>query len=140
MGTSRLKPRVIRKIARLSQIEEFDKKVIAEKLGVSVDALVQFEISAYTQDCSILLADGEYNMDSSLLYDHKNVTVINYYNSFHDHSLETNNGAVSATGCTFNPLDKLIEAHEENRKLYERLLESEKNKNSLLEKLLTDKI
>lgn len=36
----------------------------------------------------------------------------------------------------FNPLDKLIEAHEENKKLYERLLEAEKTKVELLEKLL----
>jgi len=36
----------------------------------------------------------------------------------------------SAFNCNFNPLDKLIEAYEENKKLYERLLEAEKrNKN-----------
>lgn len=34
--------------------------------------------------------------------------------------------------CTFNPLDRLMEALEENRKLYERLLESEKEKVELL--------
>lgn len=30
--------------------------------------------------------------------------------------------------CTFNPLDKLFEAYEENKKLYERLLEAERNR------------
>jgi len=41
--------------------------------------------------------------------------------------------------CTFNPLDKLVFAfeeikllHEENRKLYERLLQSEQEKNTML--------
>ncbi|MCS4304091.1 hypothetical protein M2372_003557 [Chryseobacterium sp. BIGb0232] len=33
--------------------------------------------------------------------------------------------------CTFNPLDKLIEAHEENKKLYERLFRSSERKNSI---------
>ena len=34
--------------------------------------------------------------------------------------------------CTFNPLDKLMEALEENKKLYERLLKSEQEKIELL--------
>lgn len=32
----------------------------------------------------------------------------------------------------FSPIDKLVEAYEENRKLYERLLESERDKVELL--------
>ena len=38
-----------------------------------------------------------------------------------------------------NPLDKLIEAYDENKKLYERLLASEKEKISYLEKLADKK-
>lgn len=40
--------------------------------------------------------------------------------------------------CTFNPLDKWAEEITENRKLYERLLQTEKEKIALLEKLLTE--
>ena len=36
--------------------------------------------------------------------------------------------------CTFNPIDKLVELFEENKKLYERLLQAEKEKNELLKK------
>lgn len=32
----------------------------------------------------------------------------------------------------FSPIDKLVEAYEENRKLYERLLESEREKLEML--------
>ena len=39
-------------------------------------------------------------------------------------------------GCTFNPLDKLIESYEENKRLYERLLQAEKEKIAYLEKLI----
>ena len=49
-------------------------------------------------------------------------------------------------GCTFNPLEKLIEAYEENKKvyqekeaLYERLLQAERDKVAYLEKLVKDK-
>ena len=37
---------------------------------------------------------------------------------------------------TFNPIDKWVEALEENKKLYERLLEAEREKVALLEQLL----
>ena len=39
----------------------------------------------------------------------------------------------------FNPIDKLIEVYEENKNLYERLLEAEKAKVAYLEKLVKDK-
>ncbi len=48
----------------------------------------------------------------------------------------------NATGQLFqfnpviNPVDKWIEALEENKKLYERLLQTEKEKNELLQKFL----
>lgn len=48
--------------------------------------------------------------------------------------------------CTFNPLDKYVEEVEANKKLvekneklYEALLKTEREKNSLLEKLLNEK-
>ena len=37
---------------------------------------------------------------------------------------------------TFNSLEKLMELVDENKKLYERLLQAEKDKNELLQKLL----
>ena len=38
--------------------------------------------------------------------------------------------------CTFNPLEKYIEVVEENKKLYERLLQAEREKNDILQTLL----
>jgi len=40
---------------------------------------------------------------------------------------------------TFSPLDKLIESHEQQIKLYERLVQAEKDKVEYLEKLLKAK-
>ena len=42
--------------------------------------------------------------------------------------------------CTFNPLDKYIEAMEANKALYERLLASEKQKLDLLQKVIDTKL
>jgi transcriptional regulator with XRE-family HTH domain len=49
----------------------------------------------------------------------------NFFNTFHDKSGFNYQ-------CTFNPLDKYIEAMEENKKLYERLLQSERDKVEIL--------
>ncbi|MCG8323498.1 MAG: hypothetical protein MI921_28645 [Cytophagales bacterium] len=47
--------------------------------------------------------------------------------------------SVQNYNCTFNPFDKWAEAMEENKKLYEALLESERKRIALLEKLLEEK-
>lgn len=55
-------------------------------------------------------------------------------------TLNDNAGSIN-NNCTinFNPVDKWVEALEENKKLYERLLNSEQEKNELLRRLLDQK-
>jgi transcriptional regulator with XRE-family HTH domain len=62
-----------------------------------------------------------------------------YFNTFNDSSFSHSNGAFSAHQCTFNPLDKYIEQVEQNKKLYERLLESEREKVEILKKIVDGK-
>lgn len=64
---------------------------------------------------------------------------VNYFNTFNDNSLSNSNGAFSAFQCTFNALDKVMELIEENKKLYERVIALEKEKSTLLERLLNEK-
>lgn len=59
-------------------------------------------------------------------------SVNNFFNTFQDQST----GAFNNYNCTFNPIDKWVEALEENKKLYERLLESEKEKVELLKRMM----
>lgn len=51
----------------------------------------------------------------------------------------TYNDSSASVINNFNPMEKWIEAMEENRKLYERLLKAEQEKQALLEKLLSEK-
>ena len=128
-----------RKIGRIRELRGMKQESMATELGVSQQTVSNIEKSERIEADLLAQIAAILGVTSEAIENFSEEAVVNFFNNFHDHSLETNNGAVSATGCTFNPLDKLIEAHEENRKLYERLLESERNKNSLLEKLLTDK-
>ncbi|MBN7815171.1 helix-turn-helix transcriptional regulator [Algoriphagus pacificus] len=57
-----------------------------------------------------------------------------FNNSFESHDNSTLNAINNY--CSFNPLDKLVEALEENKKLYERLLESEREKVEIMKRML----
>jgi len=61
-------------------------------------------------------------------------TEVAYINTFNDNSKGDFNYK-----CNFNPLDKWAEEIAENRRLYERLLQAEKEKMELLKQLL-DKV
>ena len=64
-------------------------------------------------------------------------SAINYINNFNDNSI--NHGAFNNYHCNINPVDRWIEALEENKKLYERLLQSEREKVEMLQELLKNK-
>jgi transcriptional regulator with XRE-family HTH domain len=58
--------------------------------------------------------------------------VINIFsNTYSDHASSIYNN--------FNPLERYVEQVEENKKLYEALLKSEREKIALLERMLSDK-
>ena len=61
-------------------------------------------------------------------------------NNFTFHDQSTNQGGGSTNNyCTFNALDKYVEAMEENKKLYERLLQAEREKVEMMERLVGKK-
>ncbi|RXK60726.1 XRE family transcriptional regulator [Lacibacter luteus] len=115
-------------------------KRIREILGIKQDALAM-ELGLSQQAVSAL--EQKEKIDEKILEDVakvlkvpsdaiKNLTdeaATNFFNTFNDNSGFNYN-------CTFNPLEKYIEAMEENKKLYERLLETEREKVALLEKML----
>ena len=65
--------------------------------------------------------------------------VINYFNNFYDNSASHGNSFNQGIYPTFNPLDKVVELFEENKLLYERLVQAEKDKVAYLETLLKKK-
>ena len=98
-----------RKVSLLEQKEVIEPELleqVAKALKVPADAIKNFDEDA----------------------------AINYINTFNDNSV--NHGANFNYKCSFNPIDKWAEEIAENRKLYERLLQAEKEKIELLQKLL----
>ena len=62
---------------------------------------------------------------------------VSFINTFNDNSV--NQGANYQPTYNINPVEKWMEALDENKKLYEALLKSEREKIAILEKLLNDK-
>lgn len=104
---------------------------LAAELGVSQQAVSKMEQSESMEDEALERVAKALGVTAEAVRNYSDEAVISYVNNFSDHSI--NQGPIgSGNTCNFNPLDKLVEAYEENRKLYERLLASEREKTELL--------
>ncbi|MGC4101845.1 helix-turn-helix domain-containing protein [Ferruginibacter sp.] len=123
-------------------------KRFREMLGIKQDALAIDMGDDWNQQKISLLEQKE-NIDDKLLqqiagylkvpvdairnFDEE--AAVNIISTNYDNAI----GYQKNEHCNFNPLDKFVEAMEENKKLYERLLQSEKEKVELLQKVLDGK-
>ena len=132
--TKPLKKHIGRKILQMRELLGVTQESVAEKLGISQQAVSKIEQSE-TIDITMLdrvakalgvTAEAIKNLD-------ENATV---YNIVQNSSIS---GSVNAYNCTFNPLDKYIEAIDKIEKLYEKLLKSEQEKVALLKEQLGKK-
>src|SRR5665647_2996545 len=122
-------------------------KRIREILGIKQDALA-FDLNLSQQAISQL--EQKESIDPALLEEISKalkVPVEAIKNFDEDKAINiiasNNNGRDNSSAvnfqCIFNPLEKLMETIDENKKLYERLLQVEKEKNELLQKTLAER-
>ncbi|MCG8387790.1 MAG: helix-turn-helix transcriptional regulator [Cytophagales bacterium] len=125
-----------RKIRHMRELLNFTQEDIAEKLGVSQQAVSNIE-SNETVDHDQLLKMAKAMGVSADAIKHldEDAAVYNIVTTNHG----SISGAINAHNCNFNPLDKLMEAIDENKKLYEKLLKSEQEKVAMLERFLQEK-
>ena len=115
-----------KKISRIRELRGMKQDALAAELGISQQAISKLEQSENVEDETLdrvakilgVTADGIKKFTEESIFNSINNNV------FHDNSSLNN----SNYHCTFNPMDKLVEVFEENRKLYERLLKSEQEK------------
>ncbi|MFT3704782.1 MAG: helix-turn-helix transcriptional regulator [Agriterribacter sp.] len=101
-----------KKISQLEDKEVIDDALLADvakALNVPVDAIKEFDEQSH---------------------------VLNIQNNYEN---SNNQGANLIYQSTINPIEKWLEVIDKNEKLYERLLQSEKEKVELLQKLLDKK-
>jgi transcriptional regulator with XRE-family HTH domain len=120
-----------RKIGRIRELKGIKQEVLAAELGVSQQSISRIEQSETIEDDKLKQIAQVLGVSTDAIKNFSEDAVFNYFNNFSDNSI--NQGPIGAHNtCNFNPLDKLVELFEENKKLYERLLQSEREKVELL--------
>lgn len=121
-----------RKISRIRELRGMKQETLAEELGISQQAVSNIENSEKVDDVKLEEIAKALGVTKEGIENFSEEAILNIIgNTYH-----VDNSSAVNYGCTFNPLDKLMEAHEENKKLYERLVQAEKDKVAYLEKLI----
>jgi transcriptional regulator with XRE-family HTH domain len=137
MSTTAKPNHIGRKISRIRELKDMKQEALAQALGTNQQAVSAMENSENVDEERLIEVAKALGVSVEAIKNFTEEGMINYFASFYDNS--SNSGAIHANHCTFHPLDKMMEIVDENRKLYERLLQSEKDKNEYLEKLLNGK-
>lgn len=134
MNTATKPKHIGRNISRIRELRGMKQEALAIAIGVSQQSVSNIEGSEIVDDEKLNAIAEVLGVSPEAIKNYNDETVFNIIgNTYHDNASSLN------YNCTFNPLDKLIEAYEENKKLYERLVEAEKDKVEYLEKLLKGK-
>ncbi|SJN28508.1 helix-turn-helix domain-containing protein [Sphingobacterium sp. JB170] len=139
MNTTNPTNHIGRKIGRIRELRSMKQETLANELGVSQQTVSNIEKSETIETELLAQVASILGVTTDAIESFSEDAVINYFNTFHDQSSNTSNTNNGSVNMTFNPLDKLIEAYEENKKLYMLLVEAEKSKVQYLEKILNNK-
>lgn len=127
-----------RNVKRLREILGIKQEALASQLGEDwhqrrVSALEEKEV---IEEALLQQVAQALKIPVAAIKNFDEEAAINIISStLHDNAGSVNNNST----LTFNPVDKWLEAIEENKKLYEALLKSEREKVAMLEKLLNEK-
>jgi transcriptional regulator with XRE-family HTH domain len=118
-----------RKISRIRELRGMKQEALAAELGISQQAVSKIEQSAEVEDEALekiakalgvpiegirkFNEEAVFNIIGNTVNNHDQAAFFNYY-------------------PTFNPIDKLVELFEENKRLYQELLQSEREKVEIL--------
>ncbi|WP_281225179.1 helix-turn-helix domain-containing protein [Flavobacterium aquiphilum] len=134
MNTATKPKHIGRNISRIRELRGMKQEALAAAIGVSQQSVSNIEGSETVDEEKLKVIAEVLGVSTEAIKNYSDETVFNIIgNTYHDNSSSLN------YNCTFNPLDKLIESYEENKKLYERLVQAEKDKVEYLEKLLKGK-
>ncbi|HEX8016211.1 MAG TPA: helix-turn-helix transcriptional regulator [Flavobacterium sp.] len=128
MSTATKPNHIGRKISRIRELRNMKQEALAQALGTNQQAISAMENSETIEEEKLIEVAKALGVTVEAIKNFSEEGVINYFNNIYDH------GAFNKhyNECTFNPLDKVVE-------LYERLVQSEKDKVEYLEKLLKGK-
>jgi transcriptional regulator with XRE-family HTH domain len=126
-----------RKISRLRELKQMKQEALAEALGISQQAVSKLEQSEIIEEATLNRVAKALGFSPEIIRGYNEESVINNIQNNYEGS--NNQGSIQEQpyfSCTINPLDKLMEVQDENRKLYEALLKEKDEKIALLKQML----
>ncbi len=130
MESTKDRPHIGRKIARMREMLGMKQETLAEGLGITQQAVSKLEQSEQLEADRLEEVGKVLGVSAEAIQKFSEEAAINIIsNTFHDEASAYNTNYK----CTFNPIDKLVEALEENKKLYEALLKEKEERIKLLE-------
>lgn len=133
MSTAPKHRHIGRNISRIRELRDMEQEALAQAIGTTQQSISIIEGSESVDDEKLKAIAQALGVPAEVIRNFSEDAVFNIIGNTYDHSASINHG------CTFNPLDKLLDAYEENKKLYQQLIQAEKEKVALLENLLKQK-
>ncbi|AYN05329.1 helix-turn-helix domain-containing protein [Flavobacterium sp. 140616W15] len=128
MSTATKPKHIGRNISRIRELRGMKQEALATAIGVSQQSISNIEGSETIEEVILEKISNALNVSSEGIKEFSEEAVFNIINNTFTDSSSNNNNYL----CSINPLEKILE-------LYERLLQSEKEKIEYLEKLLKEK-
>lgn len=138
--TTTAKPKHIgRNISRIRELRGMKQEALAFAIGVTQQTVSNIEGSETIDEEKLDAIAEVLGVSAEAIKNYTDEAVFNIIgNTINNNDNASMNSNIQYQP-TFNPVDKLIESYDENKKLYERLIQAEKDKVEYLEKLLKGK-
>ena len=129
-------PHIGRKISRIRELRGMKQEALAIELGISQQSVSHLEQSETVETEKLEQVAKVLGVTPEAIKNYSEEAVFNIIgNTVTNHD----NSSLFAYQPSFNPIDKIIEQADKIEELYKKLLQSEKEKNTYLEKLLDKK-
>jgi DNA-binding XRE family transcriptional regulator len=125
-------------VKRLREILGVKQEALAAELGINQQKMSFIEHQEHLEDDQMAEIAKILKVPVDAIRNFNEEAVYNKILTFNDNSTMNDHSAFNYN-CTINPIDKWTEALEENKRLYERLLQSEREKVDMLKTLLQDR-
>ena len=118
-----------RNVRRLRDILEIKQETLAFELNLSQQTISNLEAKEVIDEETLNKIADVLKIPVDAIKNMTDESTINYINTFNE-AVTNNNGQPFSYihGCTFNPIEKIVELYDEKIKLYERMLEMERSK------------
>ena len=116
-----------RNISSIRELRDMKQEALAQALGTNQQTVSAMENSETIDDARLAEVAEALGVTTEGIKNYSDETILSIINNtFNSHDTSTINGI--NVQPTFNPLDKVVELYQEKEKLYERLIQAEKDK------------